>query len=217
MMKNEYLYRQYTETYLALRRAVGWIGILLPLTLILGNYLIFQGEIFLSSISRYYYTPMGSVFVGALCADAIFMFFYSGYGKTDRIPAVGAGIFLLGVVIFPTSLDGKIGLVGLLHYICAAGLFLVLSFMSLYNFPRKRPGTPKQVTDSIQIICGLVMLTCVIAAGIYLVLSQVKGLESNFFFFAESVALIAFGVSWLTEGLDLKQEILWIPGEDMRS
>ena len=74
-------YSRHTYSYLALRKAVGWIGILLPFALMLGGFLIFKEEIIQESISHYYYTGMRDVFVGALCAVALFMFFYSGYNK----------------------------------------------------------------------------------------------------------------------------------------
>ena len=63
-------YLRHTYSYLALRKAVGWIGILLPFILMFGVFLIFKGEIIQESISHYYHTGMGDVFVGALCAVA---------------------------------------------------------------------------------------------------------------------------------------------------
>jgi hypothetical protein len=70
-------------SYLALRKAVGWIRILLPFVLMLGVSLIFKGDIKLQNISMYYYTGMLDVFVGALCAIGLFLFFYKGYDKWD--------------------------------------------------------------------------------------------------------------------------------------
>ncbi len=69
-MKQKDNYTDQTYTYLALRKAVGWIGILLPLVLILGMLLIFRGDAIQKTISQYYYTGMRDVFVGALCAIA---------------------------------------------------------------------------------------------------------------------------------------------------
>jgi hypothetical protein len=72
-----------TYSYLALRKAVGWIGILLPFLLMFGYFLIFKGGIPLFDISMYYYTGMRDVFVGAMCAIVLFLFFYRGYDKWD--------------------------------------------------------------------------------------------------------------------------------------
>jgi hypothetical protein len=204
---NKFLYAQHTNRYLALRRAVGLIGILLPFTLMLGNFFVFRGEIVLRSISRYYHSDMRNVFVAALCAMALFMFFYSGYGRRERWAGVLTGVLTLGVVFFPTTLIGPTDLVGKLHYACAGLLFLLLAWISLFHFPRKRPGSRKNVTDKIQISCGLLMVACVVAIVLYYAFIRVEGTETIFVFVAETIALVAFGVSWLTEGLDLKKEI----------
>jgi len=204
---NKFLYTQHTHTYLALRRAVGLIGILMPFTLMLGNFFIFRGEIVLRSISRYYHSDMRNVFVAALCAMALFMFFYSGYGRRERWAGILAGVLTLGVVFFPTTLEGPTDLIGRLHYTCAALLFLLLAWISLFHFPRKLPGSAKLVTDRIQVICGLLMIACVIAIVLYYSFFRVEGSETCVVFVAETVALVAFGVSWLTEGLDMKKEM----------
>lgn len=206
-MKNESIYCQHTHTYLALRKTVGWIGILLPFTLMLGNYFIFKGDLILPSISRYYYSEMQDIFVGAMCAMASFLFFYSGYGNIDKWAGKVAGILALGVAFFPTTVGGALNCIGMVHYICAVLLFLQLAAMSLFTFPRKRPGAVRQKTDKIQVACGLIMLTCVATLVLRYFLGRWEGSESCFVFVAESIALVAFGVSWLTEGIDLENEI----------
>jgi hypothetical protein len=205
---NKILLSQHTQTYMGLRKAVGLIGILLPFTLMLGNYLIFKGPIVLRSISRYYHSDMQDVFVAALCAMALFMFFYSGYGRRERWAGILTGFLTLGVVFFPTTLTGPTDLIGRLHYACAGLLFLLLAWISLFHFPRKRPGSAKQATDTIQVICGLLMIACVGAIALYYAFFRVEGRDTCVVFVAETVALVAFGVSWLTEGLDLKREIV---------
>jgi len=204
---NKVLLSRHTHTYLALRRAVGLIGILMPFTLMLGNYYVFKGPIVLRSISRYYHSDMRDVFVAALYAMALFLFFYSGYGRRERWAGILAGVLTLGVVFFPTTLVGPTDLVGRLHYACAGLLFLLLAWISLFHFPRKRPGLAKRITDKIQVICGLLMIACVISIVLYYAFIRVEGKDTCVVFVAESVALVAFGVSWLTEGLDLKKEI----------
>jgi len=205
-MKNEFLYIQYTKTYFSLRKAIGVIGMALPFVLMLGNYLIFDGNVVLPSISQYYHSPMRDVFVGGLISMASFLFFYSGYGKQDRIAGILAGFLALGVAFFPTSIAG-ISEGGEIHGVFAISLFVVLALISIFDFPRKRPGMEKQATDTLQVICGFVMLGCIIATFLYLFTRGFTKPEGYFIFIAESTALIAFGLSWFTEGLDLKREI----------
>lgn len=69
-------------SYLVLRKAIGYLGIALPFILVFGNMLLNKPGI-QSSISSYYYTPMRDVFVGTMCAIAVFMMSYKGYERKD--------------------------------------------------------------------------------------------------------------------------------------
>ena len=111
------------------------------------------------------------------------------------------------MVFFPTSSSANSG-DGQFHGFFAITLFIVLAVISIFDFPRKRPGNPKRPTDTLQVICGLVMLGCVAAVGLYYATRGFAKSEGCFVFIAESIALIAFGVSWFTEGLDLTKEII---------
>jgi len=195
-------YLRHTYSYLALRKAVGWIGILLPFTLMLGVFLIFKGEIIQESISHYYHTGMSDVFVGALCAVALFMFFYSGYDKWDDWAGNVAAIFAIGVAWFPTTEVGASDLTGKIHFTCAALFFLTLAIFSLFLFTRKglNPTPQKLTRNKIYIICGIIMIACLVAIVIYLNFIHNDNHGYSFVFWAETVALVAFGVSWLTKG-----------------
>ena len=195
-------YLRHTYSYLALRKAVGFIGILLPFILMLGVVIIFKGEIIQQSVSHYYHTGMGDVFVGALCAVALFLFFYSGHDKWDDWAGNVAGIFAIGVAWFPTTAVGPSDLIGKIHLTCAALFFLTLAFYSLFLFTKKgsNPKPQKLRRNIIYIICGLIMIACLIAIAIYHNFIQDDNSKSYFVFWAEMVALIAFGVSWLTKG-----------------
>jgi len=205
-MKNDYLYVQHTKSYFALRRAVGIIGLVLPFVLMLGNYYYFKGDLVLPTISQYYHSPMRDVFVGGLISIAAFMFFYSGYGKWDRLAGILAGFLTMGVVFFPTSVSVESG-GGRVHSVLAILLFLVLAAISIFHFPRKRPGVDTQRTDTLQVACGLIMLTCLLAVFLYYYVRGFAKSEGCFVFIVESIALMSFGISWFTEGLDLKREI----------
>ncbi len=191
-----------THSYLALRKAVGWIGMLLPFVLMLGVFFIFKGEIIEKSISYYYYSKMGNVFVGAICAIALFMFFYSGYDKWDNWAGNVAGLFALGVAWFPTTQEGPRDLIGTIHITCAALFFLTLAVYSLFLFTQKddKPTPQKLTRNKIYIICGVVMVLCIIAIAVYLNFFHKQGSTSGFVFWAETITLVAFGVSWLTKG-----------------
>jgi len=195
-------YSRHTYSYLALRKAVGWIGILLPFALMLGVFIIFNGEIIQESISHYYHTEMRNVFVGSLCAVALFMFFYTGYEKWDEWAGNVAGFFAICVAFFPTTEAGPSDLTGIIHFACAAIFFLTLAVFSLFLFTKKGPDpTPQKLRrDKIYVICGIIMIACLIAIFIYFNFIRNENSNSSFIFWAETLALIAFGVSWLTKG-----------------
>lgn len=201
-MKSGNIRTQQTYSYLALRRAVGWIGILLPLVLLLGDIFIFKDNKPLLTISLYYHTGMRDVFVGAICAIALFMFYYRGYDKWDNIVGNIAGFCALGIAWFPTTLTGPLDFPGKVHFISASVFFVSLSCFSLFLFTKKitRPTREKLIRNRIYIACGIVMIFCLISIISFFEFFQELYPKSSFVFWAETIALIAFGISWLTKG-----------------
>jgi hypothetical protein len=70
--------RTLVVSYLSVRRAIGGIGLALPVILGPVGWLVFGIEI-QDNISSYYHTVLRDVFVGAMCAIGIFLFCYRGY------------------------------------------------------------------------------------------------------------------------------------------
>ena len=200
-MKPKEMYSNQTYSYMTLRKAVGWIGILLPFTMMLGMFLIFNGEVVQKSISDYYYTGMRDILVGAICAIALFMFFYRGYDKWDDWAGNLTGFFAIGVAWFPTVEAGPNNWIGSIHFISAGLFFLMLAGFSLFLFTKRgsNPTRRKVTRNLIYIICGLIIIACLIAILIYFNFIH-NDRSSCFVFWAETVALIAFGISWLTKG-----------------
>ena len=196
------MYSKQIYSFLTLRKAVGWIGILIPFTMAFGMFLFFDGRIIQQSISHYYYTGMRDVLVGAICAIALFMFFYRGYDKWDDWAGNLTGLSAVGVAWFPTAESGPNDFIGLIHFICAGLFFLTLAGISLFLFTKKGPdATRRKMTRNIlYVICGLVIIACLIAILIYFNLIDNEKSESSFVFWTETIALIAFGISWLTKG-----------------
>ena len=205
-------------SYMTLRQAVGWLGILLPFVLLTGNYLInrftdFETgcNLFKNSISHYYYTRMGEVFVGTLCAVAFFLFCYKGHEKIDSRLSNLAGFFALGIVIFPTSavlpipcnlrsyISGSI--TGSIHFSMATLFFLTLAYMSYAVFTKNKGNmTPQKIIrNKIYKACAVVIVACLIGIVVFIQwLPSLANLHPVFCF--ESIALVAFGFSWLTKG-----------------
>ncbi|MDI9882753.1 hypothetical protein [Flectobacillus longus] len=204
-------------SYVKIRQLIGWLGILLPIAMLLESTLYCESSI-RQSISHYYYSNLGDVFVGVLTALAVFLYSYRGYEKEKdnqltNLTALGA----LGVAYFPTDGVEKgqwgdcSGIIPKIvsHYIHLASaclFFLTLAILLLYFFTRTSKGKliskQKKLRNKIYTICGITMLVCF---G-WIVIVSFWGNEH--LFWQEFIALIAFGFAWLVKGeLLLKDKI----------
>jgi hypothetical protein len=195
-------------SYLALRKAVGIIGIALPFVLAFGKILL-DGPGILGSISGYYHTGMRDVFVGSLCAIAVFLMSYRGYERQDDIAGDIACFFALGVALLPTipevNVTPRDRTLGALHLLSAAGFFLTLAYFSLALFrktdPTRPPTRKKLQRNAVYTFCGYTILVCLVLIMVLAFISggsPVKRLAPVFWL--EAAAIVAFGVSWLTKG-----------------
>jgi hypothetical protein len=99
----------YTRSYRVGRLVVGFLGILLPVLLIIGEAFFLRGGVHVrGSLSEYYHTSMQDIFVGGLCVIGFLLATYmAGEPKTvDFWASLIAGVAVLGVVFFPTSRSG---------------------------------------------------------------------------------------------------------------
>ena len=195
--------------YTYLRRIVGWIAVSLPFVLMIGN-MLFEGIEFKGSISAYYYTRVGGIFVGALWALGVFFLSYnyrtlSGYW-TDNHLSNFACAAAVGVALFPTASDaahddGWEKTVSLLHLGCAGLLFGLLAYFSLVLFTRSGGAeiTPDKLRrNAVHRACGIII---VVAMALVLLSNAVKPSGSwHALLVLETAAVVAFGFSWLVKG-----------------
>lgn len=201
-------------SYMTLRKSIGILGIAFPFILIAGTILIGKCDQIQHSISHFYYTIMGDVFVGMLCSVSIFLITYKGYDKKDDIATNLAGLFALSTAFFPTSqntdqycvlLELKENSIRIAcHYISAGLFFIILSYISFFLFTKTSGNiTAQKITrNKIYRCCGVIIIFALLLIGINY---NIPGLESKLeilkpVFWLESIALIAFGVSWLVKG-----------------
>ncbi len=190
-------------SYRYLRRVIGILGVLFPTILWLGCLLFGYGTEPQSSISAYYGTQMRNVFVGFLFAIGLFMFSYKGYGGADSFFGTAACLFALLVAFCPFSSPDP--LVRSMHFISAALFFLVLAIFSLSLFTTKddNPSANKLKRNRIYRICGIIILTALSLLLLYFVIPSLSNSwisKIKPVFVLESIALWAFGFSWLTKG-----------------
>ncbi len=232
-------------SYHKIRLAVGIIGMLLPLSLWFLNTIINEsgilhnpfwitfsdgydpGDNLKDSISHFYYSTVGELFTGALCAVSLFLFCYRGYdrpayGKYHKIPGDNfmcnfAGAMALLVVIFPTSADPCMkdnfkafvatDATGYIHYGAAVLFFVALSIISFVNFRRtKEPENfGKNESHKYFKYSAIIMFGCMLILLIIFILHKLKldvswSDDLNLTYWLELVMLIAFGISWTIKG-----------------
>lgn len=91
-----------------------------------------------TSISACYYTGMRNLFVGSLCAIAMFMLCTRGYDRKDEVAGIFSALCAIGVAFFPTSpasgATHRQCVIGNVHDTFAALLFLALAYFCLVLF-----------------------------------------------------------------------------------
>ncbi len=102
-MTSDQLRRHITSTYLCLRYGMCLLALALPLVLWLGGLQL--GTRLQPSMSQYYHTIMSDVFVGLLWAIGAALYLYKGFGMKENVALNLAGIFLIGVAMFPTAIS----------------------------------------------------------------------------------------------------------------
>lgn len=236
----------YVISYFSLRKLIGNLAIFLPVMcwganavvnnfdLLNNPYLVdeSQSETYLaagnlkSSVSHFYYTAAGPLFVGISITVSIFLFCYIGYKPdkvhdrfswlTDNRITSFAAVCLLLVIIFPTGSDTKITdnvhifvsskVAGGLHLFCAALFFLSMAVLSIINF-RRHPNKVliKDTEGVLYLICGWGIVGCLVILGFILIVSKhapqyFTWLPYCFVFIMEMIMLILFGTAWLIKG-----------------
>lgn len=156
--------------YRSVRRSIGVLGLFLPVALI--TYGLFSADGVLDSMSAYFYSPMREIFVGTLCAMAVFLWTYEGYRAdpgdwlSDRNAARAASLGAAGIALLPTAADPVFGAEGApvvetqpvtctlaqcllgdaaastVHFFAAALFFGAMAVFCLFLFTRGDEGDP---------------------------------------------------------------------------
>ena len=191
-------------SYLALRRAVGYLGIALPFALAAGNTLIFSGHL-QQSVSDYFYTGMRGVLVGGLCVIGAFLIAHHGDDRWDKIFTKAAGIGAIGVGLFPTPPPHPsffADVAGYLHFGFGSLAFSALVVLPLWLFRKSDPGRSRlgRLRKRIYLACGIVMLASLALAGVTSLPLAAALSHLDPVFWLESSAIAAFSISWLVKG-----------------
>jgi len=152
---------------------------------------------------------MGDVFVGALCALAVFFLSYNykplpGFNLDNKLSTLAA-IAALGVAFFPTTSDASIAtqseqVVGRVHLAFAGLLFTLLAVFALFLFPKSGGAktAAKKQRNIVYRTCGVIIIAAMVMVPVSNVLDPPAWLHA--FFWLETICVVAFGISWLVKG-----------------
>lgn len=210
------------RTFMRIRKAIGILGVLLPIFLCVLSAIPFFETQLQSSISHYYYTNLRELFTGVLCAVGLFLIRYKGhinpnFWKNDSRLTNIAGAMAFGVALVPThpiDCANKIysllplcyEWLGWIHYGFAATFFLILSIISINVFTIGQENNPEIPLsafneNNIYKTCGYLMIFFLVMVPV----SEFFHLFPNSTLILEALMLFAFGVSWLIKGRALGQ------------
>lgn len=197
-----------------LRIPLGFLGMLLPL-IVLALSIIFGYGIPDSISATYYLAPCITPFMIILGAAGILLISYSGYDRHDDLICTLAGIFAFGICLFPCGTAGLIdkwpelaelthvgtfqiipAISGILHNICAIAFFGLLAYNALFLFTKSSGSMTekKKKRNIIFRVCGIGM----VVSFLVIIPISIFNLWGGTWL-VEAIALIFFGVSWLTK------------------
>jgi len=157
----------------------------------------------LASISASYYEGgwSQSIFIGFLFAIAAFFVAYNGLSRADMVLSKVTAAAALCVALFPCECGGRPALAPYVHGGAATVMFLILTYFCYGFFQRAQcKGHPQaKVREAIYAACGIAILLSILALGFdKFAGGSLSQRIPRLVFYGESMALIAFGISWLT-------------------
>jgi len=195
------------RSYLFMRRGVGLIGVLLPVVLIIGTIALNRSLEVSDSMSSYYYSVTGNIFVGSLWAIGIFLIGYQ-YDHLDNIVSTIAGVCAIGVSLFPTPPDTSATdlqeTIGKLHGTFATGFLLALAIMA-FLFTRGNPETDRERRNNkVYRSCGFAMLFFIVLAALILLVPYLSDNRWHHqihpILWIEMASTLTFGIAWFVKG-----------------
>lgn len=209
-------------SYLTLRQAIGWIGLLMPFVVRFGAGLL-DGIHTNDSISAYYYTCMRDVFVATLVLIGSLMACYRSEDWYENVVTVIAGLSAIGMALFPMPPDFSIQILTRYpklaanarcclntcqfdyHSIFSVIFFAAIFYQVFFQFsgpPNAGKSDQKKSRNKVYKICGFLMFVAFAAIGIIKVQNN-----GGSIFWPETLAVVSFGVAWLVKGRIVLNEI----------
>lgn len=187
-------------SYRNMRAIIGYVGLTLPVVLLLAG--VVDGHLE-SSLSAYYYTKVGNVFTGALCVIGFFLLAYRLTSwAIDNIATTLAGISAIGVAFFHAApKNATLSQLRLadVHLTLATALFILLGAISLFIFPRDILPSQRWRANWYMALGALIWLSISLMPALNLLAGSFYD-ENHVFFILETICVMAFAASFILKG-----------------
>jgi hypothetical protein len=209
--------RQYVRSFMIMRIGSGLLAFVLPLLLVGIGWWLDDDPVPLGSLSEYYYSGAREVFVGVLCALAVFLLAYKVIELSlENILSMLAAALVVVVVAFPTGAPRRItdltplqeelgeSFVETVHFLAAAAFIGALAVISFFFGVREaRRAQSGMLSPAFwrrwHFGCALAIVVAIVWI---LVTLRAEWAPDNSLFYGEVVAVWAFAASWLTKGFE---------------
>jgi hypothetical protein len=214
----------YVRNFLVLRLFIGALGVALPFLLVFIGHGLDGDPWVRNSLSIYYYSGVGAIFVGVLTTIGFFLIAYRLIDvNLENALSIAAGVCVLAVVLFPTGRPNKAtdlrpvqdwlgeSVVGKIHLTAAALFVVFIGLISLIFGARERDRHRKTPEDGRLWWGHLVCTGFIWLGGLWILATRdfLFGGPRWSVFAGEFVAFLAFGVSWLAKGAERKLLFGW--------
>lgn len=221
---DEYIYAKDPKLRNDQRRLAAFIGLAaigMPIVLALGGSILGNFDLgeFRKSLSGFYYEEvvLGDIFVGTLIFIGTAMFVYRGWHPKIALLATIGGLCAFLVALFPADGwfivdDGRqIFEEGSdrIHFWAAVALFAILAWFCFFVFTKVEPHQrdtdgkllpTKRNRNMFYRFSGTIIVLSVAAIGIGETIDPDWATRIRLTYWGETIALVAFGVSWLVQG-----------------
>ncbi len=195
-------------SYLGLRKTVGTVGVLLPIALMIAVILDSNLSLMPSISHSYYEESTHLVFVSALVIIGAFLGSYRGYPPqdgekiSDRSLALIAAVGAVLTAFVPTDPDPNAArsFQGYVHFAAAGSFLLAIALLAYLKFARSKTHRRfyKWMGGTIFVVLILIVLIMISGVG--------EKWEWPWLFWLETIAVWAFGASWLVKGKLLEDQ-----------
>lgn len=213
------LQKHVLATYLALRVGMSIVAALFPFMLWGGEALL-SGDLRLhGTMSAYYHSRVGDVFVGVLFAIGAVLYLYKGFSRKENCALNLAGFFAVAIALLPTDVPAplrgdcacEIFTSQLVHAICAVLFFVCIAYVAIFRatdtlYLINDPARQHRYTMLYRGL-GIAMLVVPMTAAVMLLAFQLgrDPSERTIGFVVEALAVLIFAAYWGVKSLEIAE------------